>query len=240
MLNVNVLVRKNMQAKPSILKHSREEILHTLKYSKQRESQEKFKTLISQSVIYDGLPAQEQSALLKNAAQIGLSIVASTSWTLKQNHFSAISLKYLRDIQKSDGTMPPSYYWDLVKSGKIYNDQLSIKLIRICSADYNIQKVGISSFKALPDNLDEKPYKEDYMRFCVNATKEIMQEVLDIVESKLQEDQVRAQQKRKSVSWREKLSDMQEMPFREGGSHKPVRKKRKVAGADFSEQYKGL
>ncbi len=174
---------------PSILKTTLEEKLRNLEEKKRAEYKDIFKQRISKNNVYQSLSTEEQEDLVYKAGVLALSAVSSISWALEKNNNSKSSLKYLKEIKESDGTLEVSRYWNLIEAGIIANDQLTPKLIRILSNDYEIKKRGLSSFSALPDNLDEKPYKDDYIKFCVDSTKKIMEEVLTMVQEEIKEKQ---------------------------------------------------
>ncbi len=179
--------------------------LTILKKDRQKEYEAIFKEIISQNELYQNLPQTEKEHLIKKAGLLGLSVVSSLNWMLQENKLSSTALEYLKKIQSSDGTLSADSYWNLVDVNAIADDQLTPKLIRILSNNHEDKKEGLSGhFHALPDNLDQKPYKDDYMKFCTDSTRKIMGEVIKIIEEIIEEKPTNLRER--SPSWREKLS----------------------------------
>ena len=198
-----------MKRKP-ILKKTLEEIFQELKKIKEQNYQKIFQDLVSQNEMYQSLPAEEQADLIDKASLLALNVVSSTNCTLRKNNASKDSLKYLERIQQSDGTLETTRYVILIKENVIVDDQLSPKLIRILNNNEVTKRSGLSSFKALPDDIDNKPYKEHYLKFCTDATRKILGEVLTIARQKIEEDRADKENRdakipRKSVFWAEQV-----------------------------------
>ncbi len=203
--------RESDKLKP-ILKTTLEERLSKLKKAKQQEYRDIFRERVYKNDVYQSLPQEEIEQLLNNSSGLAMNVVGSINCTLRKNKSSDRSLDYLEEIQRSNGELPISLYGNLIKRGMICEDGLSICLLGIVSNNNDNQKWGLSFFEILPENLDEKPYKDDYLAFCVKATKEIMGEALKISREKLEEERKGRVEKKRIVSWVERTSPSQAIP----------------------------
>jgi hypothetical protein len=177
--------------KRSILKKTLSDTLTELKITKQQEYQSIFRDILSKSDLYKSLSAEEKEDLIEKAGYLALNIVSAIKCVLEKNletNNADRALEYLQQIRHSNGTLETTLYATLVKEKLICDDQISPKLIRILNNNYETKKQGLSSFHALPDNLDKKPYKDHYIQFCINTTRTMMDQVLEISEQKLEEE----------------------------------------------------
>jgi hypothetical protein len=202
--------------KRSILKKTPEEVLAELarvltklKKVKQQEFQNIFKKVVSESDLYKSLPPAEAEDLIEKVGLLALNVAGSVSWTLKENaeqNNIDRAFQYLESIQNSDGTLTTGGQI----SKLVCDDQMSPTLIRILRNDYRIKKQGLETFHALPDDIDDKSYKDHYMQFCTDSTKEIMGEAIAIARQQLNKDDKQLPtdgKKNKNISWADKISE---------------------------------
>lgn len=205
-------------------------LVERLKLKKQKEYQEIFNSNFLQDQVYQNICEDVKNDIVNKFGLLALNVVCSINWALNQNNFSEESIEYLHKIKESDGQMTTNFYWNLVKSNKIDDDQLSLELIRILNNDYKIKKMGINYFGAFPENLESQPYKDDYIKLCSDSTREIMKDVLNAVDRKIKDDKIRKDYYReRRLSWNEKLTSIRDIPARTtNSSGEPVKKRRKV------------
>lgn len=172
----------------SILNTTLLEELERLEKIEQQEYQKRFAEIISKNDLYKSIAPEEQEELIKKAGLLALNVISTFSWILERNNYSARSLSYLRTIQESDGSLEIVPYEDLTARGLIAEDKLSIILIAILNNNnYENQKLALLRFNALPGNIDNKPYKDNYIKFCFDSIKEMMEKAINISQIKLAE-----------------------------------------------------
>lgn len=144
-----------------------------LKKVKDLEYQVLFREEVERNPKYYGIDQEERESLIYNVSRIALSVVSCSDSLVARSCSKSEGLDILQSIY--DEQIGNHTYEALFRAGKIKEktattDQLLIKLYSKEDIDF---KQALKFLKALPTDLDFKPYKDCYLEYCRKVVEEI-------------------------------------------------------------------